>query len=461
MKILILAGGCGSRLWPLSRGRYPKQYIKLQGKTYSLFQETYKRSLMLTTYEDIYIVTNEKYKFITIGAIEELGLPYLEENIIIEPMAKNTLPAIYAGVFSILKKNYHNDHVLVLPSDHNILEDQSFVETIESSFDLSMKHLITFGIKATTPNTGYGYISPGDALEIGYHVSDFKEKPDLENAKAYIEKGYFWNAGIFMFSLNVFQEEAKKHAFEIYKAFTESDTLEEAFGHIDQGVSMDYGVLERSDNVAVVPLDVGWCDLGSFDAFYDVFEKDEHNNISDVNTMSLNSTDNLIHSYSDKIIVTVGIEDLIVVDERDALLICKKDESQKVKTIVDQLKASGDIRTEYQVQDYRPWGKYKILEEEKDSFKIKRITVQPGKQLSYQRHHHRSEHWVVVRGMAEVTINDEIHFVSVGESIYVKAGDKHRLKNPGKVPVELIEVQIGEYLEEDDIIRFDDEYGRR
>ena len=286
-------------------------------------------------------------------------------------------------------------------------------------------------------------------------VEEFKEKPDYDTALSYIEKGYFWNSGIFMFNSDFFINEVKTHAKEIHNAFDSSEGIEEAFSKIKEKISIDYGIMEKSENVAVVPVDIGWNDLGSFDAFYDVFEKDENKNIVDSSNIVFDSKNNYIHSESGKLVAAVGVEDLIVVDNRDALLICKKDQSQKVKDVVETLKSKNDLRTAYHVQDYRPWGHYKVLEEEKDSFKIKRIKINQGKKISYQLHHHRSEHWIVVKGMAKVTIEGLESFVSAGESIFIKTGQKHRLENPGKTPLEIIEVQMGEYLEEDDIVRFD------
>ncbi|WP_319204550.1 mannose-1-phosphate guanylyltransferase/mannose-6-phosphate isomerase [uncultured Ilyobacter sp.] len=453
MKVIILAGGSGTRLWPLSRDRYPKQFIKLQGDQPSLFQETFARSLLIADIDDIYVVTNEKYKFLVMGAVEEMGYDYKESNILSEPEAKNTLPAIYAGVYEVSKKN--SDSVVVFPSDHKILKSIDFAEVIRSSEKLTKENIITFGIQPDGPNTGYGYISPGKENLNGFMVEEFKEKPDYDTAVSYIQKGYFWNSGIFMFNSDFFIKEVKTHAEEIHNAFDSSEGIEEAFSKIKEKISIDYGIMEKSENVAVVPVDIGWNDLGSFDAFYDVFEKDENKNIVDSSNIVFDSKNNYIHSESGKLVAAVGVEDLIVVDNRDALLICKKDQSQKVKDVVETLKSKNDLRTAYHVQDYRPWGHYKVLEEEKDSFKIKRIKINQGKKISYQLHHHRSEHWIVVKGMAKVTIEGSESFVSAGESIFIKTGQKHRLENPGKTPLEIIEVQMGEYLEEDDIVRFD------
>ncbi len=458
MKVIILAGGSGSRLWPLSRDRYPKQFIKLQGDSSSLFQDTFKRSLLLVNLDEIYVVTNEKYKFLVMGAVEELGYKFNESNIIIEPESKNTLPAIYAGVNEIVKKE--NDNVIVFPSDHMILKSQEFVKIIKNSEELTKDSIITFGIKPDGPNTGYGYIAPGSEKLNGYEVKAFKEKPEYEVAVTYVEEGYYWNAGIFMFNTEFFINEVKLYAKNIYNAFKTSNNIKEAFSKIDEKISIDYAIMEKSKNVTVAPVDIGWNDLGSFDSFYDIFKKDENNNICDSNNILIDSKNNYVYSEKGKLVSIVGVDNLIVVDNRDALLICKKEQSQRVKEVVETLKSKDDSRVEYPVEDYRPWGNYKVLEEEKNSYKIKRIKVSQGKKLSYQMHHHRSEHWIVVKGIARVTIDDVEKLVPAGESIFIKPRQKHRLENPGKVPLEIIEVQMGEYLEEDDIIRFDDEYGR-
>jgi mannose-1-phosphate guanylyltransferase/mannose-6-phosphate isomerase len=415
--------------------------------------------MLLSKIDDIYVITNEKYKFLVMGAVEELGYSYSENNIILEPEAKNTLPAIYAGVNKITEDGHHP--IVVFPSDHIISKNQEFISIIEESEALTKDFIVTFGIKPTGPNTGYGYISPGPKKLNGFVVNSFKEKPTPEKAKEYIKKGYYWNAGIFMFNSEIFYNEVKQHSPAIHHAFETSNNINDAYLKINTKISIDYGIIEKSKNVATVPVDIGWNDLGSFDSFYDVFKEDENKNISDEQNIIIDSKNNIIQSYSRKIVAAVGVEDLIIIDNKDALLICKKNQSQKVKDVVDTLKSRHDLRTDFNVQDYRPWGNYKILDEEKDSFKIKRIIVNPAKRLSYQLHHHRSEHWIILRGMAKVTIDDDVKFVRAGESIFIREGQKHRLENTGKTPLEIIEVQMGEYLEEDDIVRFDDEYGRK
>ena len=468
MKSIILAGGSGTRLWPLSREYYPKQFLRLKLRKpsvfesswkfkKSLFQKTFERTLGLTDdISDIYVITNEKHKFIVLGQIEELGYEFNENNILIEPVGRNTLPAIYYGVKEI--KNHGDDVVGVFPSDQLIDDEEEFTSTVKKGEIIADNYIVTFGIKPNKPHTGYGYINPSEKLEnIGYKVEEFKEKPNLETAKEYIEKGYLWNSGMFLFRTDLFEEEVKKHCPEVYQAFN-SDNINEIYENVPD-ISIDYGIMEKSDKVAVVPLNIKWSDLGSFDAFYEEFEKDKHGNVTYGENVLIDSKNNLINIHDGKLVSLIGVEDLIVVDTKDALLVCKKEHSQKVKDVVKELKERNDERTKFHKKVHRPWGHYTILEEGQ-FYKIKRITVLPEKKLSYQLHHHRSEHWIVVKGTAKVVVEGEEYFVRSGESTFVKSGLKHRLENPGKIPLEVIEIQAGEYLEEDDIVRFNDEWGR-
>jgi len=452
MKIIILAGGSGTRLWPLSRNRYPKQFIKLQDQGTSLFQETFMRSMMLADQEDIYVVTHQSYQFFVTAAVEELGYVFPQDHILVEPEAKNTLPAIYAGVHEILKSG--NDTVVVFPSDHVIAKADKFAKIIRESVGLTQDSIITFGIQPDLPHTGYGYIAPGEIKLNGYRVNAFKEKPELDLAVSYVEQGYYWNAGIFMFDAVLFRSEVERYAPEIVSAFESSVDLFEAFGKIETKISIDYGIMEKSDCVAVVPAEVGWNDLGSFDAFYDVMDKDQNDNIVHSDNIVIGSKNNLIVSEEGKLVSAVGVDDLIVVDNRDALLICKRDQSQLVKELVSTLKARGDSRIERHVQDYRAWGKSKVLEEEDGLFKINRVTISPGKGISYQMHQLRSEHWVIVKGRAKITIDDLEREISAGESTFIQPGQKHRIENIGDDALEMIEVQMG-HVKEADIIRFD------
>ncbi len=456
MKSIILAGGVGSRLFPLSREYYPKQFIKFKVFNKSLFQMTFERTLKLSNIEDIYIITNEKHKFLALGQIEELGYDFNEDNILVEPEGKNTLPAIYYGIKVIKEKN-GNDIVGVFPSDHLIKDEDEFIKSIKEGCKIVNDYLVTFGIKPSKPHTGYGYIKPGKKLDVGYKVDEFKEKPDLNTAKKYVESGYLWNSGMFLFKTNIFEEEVKKHCPEIYEAFKNTD-INEVYKKTPD-VSVDYGIMEKSNRVAVIPTNIRWSDLGSFDAIYEVFDKDKDGNVIYGENVTMDSKNNLIYTYNGKLVSLIGVDDLIIVDTKDSLLVCNKGESQKVKDIVKYLKQKGDERVLFHKKVYRPWGFYEILEEGR-FYKVKKITVLPGKKLSYQLHYHRSEHWVVVKGMAKVTIEGKERFIRSGESIFVRSGYKHRLENPGKIPLEVIEIQVGEYLEEDDIVRFEDEWGR-
>ena len=463
MKTLILAGGKGTRLWPLSRELMPKQFVRfLDGE--SLFQKTVRRALKFSKPGEIFVVTNRKYKFRVLDDLGELGVELPGENLLLEPAGKNTLPAIYWGTKTI-EETFSDSIVAVLPSDHLIDAGEAYERAFRNAEKLAKSHLVTFGISPTRPHTGYGYIRPGEALEeggslLGYTVAEFKEKPDLETARRYVEENYLWNSGMFAFSSSLFLEEARKHAPEVVRAFEEG-SVEKAY-ELAPDLSIDYGIMEKTDKAAVVPLNAYWNDLGSFDAIYDVLEKDENGNairISGRNAyhIGVNSKNNLI--MAERLTATVGVEDLIIIDTDDALLVAHRGEGQRVREVYKHLKEINDERAIVHRTAYRPWGSYTVLEEN-ERYKIKRLTVLPGKKLSLQMHYHRSEHWVVVRGTAKVRVGDEEIFLRPGESTFIPAGVIHRLENPGKVVLEVIETQIGEYLGEDDIVRFEDDFGR-
>ncbi|MCZ7402628.1 MAG: mannose-1-phosphate guanylyltransferase/mannose-6-phosphate isomerase [Candidatus Methanoperedens sp.] len=455
IKSIILAGGSGTRLWPLSREQYPKQFLKL-GKT-SLFQDTVLRCLKLSAISEIFVVTNEAQKFFVSGQVEELGLDVPGENILIEPLGKNTLPAICFGMHEI-KKRFGKCSAAVFPSDHVL--DMKAMEKIKRAEVLCSKYLVTFGITPSAPNTGYGYIKPGKNLDIGSKVLEFREKPTSEAAKKYILENCLWNSGMFMLDTGVFFKELKKYAPDIMAAFTENDMkIEELYDELPS-ISIDYGIMEKSDKVAVVPLEYKWSDLGDFDSLFQETQKNEHGNASyNCDDIPLNSNGNLIYSKKDKIVSLIDVKDMVVVDTPDALLVCPRKSCQKVKEIVASLKSENNEKAFFHRTVYRPWGSYTTMEESQRS-KIKNITVMPGKKLSLQLHNHRSEHWVVVRGMAWINVDGKEFYLRQGESTFIKAGIKHRLSNPGTIPLEIIEVQLGDYVGEDDIERFEDDFGR-
>lgn len=456
MKVLILAGGIGTRLWPLSRRSFPKQFLKLKKFNKSLFQMTFMRSMALGSIEDIFVITNKEYKYIVCSQIEELGCVCAEKQVLVEPEGKNTLPAICFGVRSITDKD--DDTVIVLPSDHMIGSTASFVNDVKMGKVLTEKYLVTFGIIPHHPDTAYGYIVPGKELIFGYKVRKFTEKPARKTAEKYIKRGCLWNSGMFMFKSRVFWSEVKKHCPEVIEAF-KAASIEEVYERLP-AISIDYGLMEKSNKKAVIPFTTAWSDLGSFDSLLLQYTGDEKENINLCNAVVKNSAKNFIYSNSGKAIALIGMEDTIIIDEADALLVCKKGSSQRVKEVVESLKKRKDSCIDFHPTCYKPWGYYTVLAQGA-TFKIKTLTILQGKQLSYQLHHHRSEYWVVLEGAAKVTRDDEEFLVVKGESINIKCGVTHRVENPGKIPLQIIELQLGEYLEEDDIVRFIDEYGRK
>jgi mannose-1-phosphate guanylyltransferase/mannose-6-phosphate isomerase len=415
----------------------------------SLFQETYLRACALSQPENIMVVTNEIHQFLVRDQIEELGYGIRDANLLREPEGRNTLPAISWSVREIARQD-PDALVAVFPSDH-MLGPEAIGE-IRAASGLAADHLVTFGIRPSGAHTGYGYIAPGEKEGVGFRVKQFKEKPDQKTAEEYVRAGYLWNSGMFLFSVKVFQEELNRYQQEISSAF-ESTDLE--YGKLPS-LSIDYGLLELSDRVMTVPLTAKWTDLGTFAAWYEISRKDGLDNTGSYE--GIDSSGNFV-STGDRMTALIGIRDTIVVDTDDALLVCRRDMAEQVGDLVKKLKKQDNPITEYHRTVFRPWGSYTQLEETA-GYKIKRLTVSPGKRLSLQRHHHRSEHWVVVHGTADVELGEEHQFLRPGESTYVPAGVMHRLGNSGKIPLEVIEVQIGEYLEEDDIERTSDDFQR-
>lgn len=460
---IILAGGSGTRLWPLSRALFPKQLLALNNEL-SLLQETLTRTLTYFAPENIHVITNEEHVFEVreqARAIHE----NLEQGIVAEPKGRNTLPAILLGLDAAWKQEGGEvpPTIAVFPSDHMIHQVEQWGKSIAQATELAAQGwFVTFGIPPNQPETGYGYILRGEQLaNDSYQVDRFVEKPNYETALHYVKDGrYLWNSGMFVFNGAALLRATEQHQPALWSWWQQRQTtpLLSAYGTLPS-ISVDYGIMEVASPIAVVEGDFGWDDLGSWEALYRLEAKDDKGCVLRGDTMTLECSNSMLLSRGGKL-VGIGLTDIIAVQTRDATLICSRDSTQMVKDVVDKLKEEASPLTEVHLTVHRLWGSYTVLEE-RPSFKIKRITVNPGARLSLQMHHHRSEHWVVVSGTALVQINDEELLCTENQWAVIPCGARHRLTNPGKIPLELIEVQRGAYLEEDDIVRFDDVYGRK
>ncbi len=461
IKAVVMAGGSGTRLWPLSRAGHPKQFLKLIGDK-TMLQSTMKRLECLDISSSV-TICNEEHRFFVaeqLREIDKLG------SIILEPIGRNTAPAIALAAFAA----DDDPLLLVLAADHVIQDEAAFTNAINEAVPLAESgKLVTFGIVPNEAHTGYGYIKMGRQVESGFVVDKFVEKPSNEVAHEYIEsKVYLWNSGMFLFKASRYLEELKKFRPDIYEACSASivgmvsdlDFLrvnEDKFKACPSE-SIDYAVMEKTADAVVVPMDAGWCDIGSWSSLWDISDKDSNGNASQGDVLLHNSSDCYVKADK-KLVAAVGLKDLVIVDTKDALMVAHKDSVQDAKIIAQQLKKESRSEWELHREVHRPWGKYDSIDHG-ERYQVKRITVKPGAKLSVQMHHHRAEHWVVVAGSAKVTNGEKIFLLSENESTYIPIGVIHALENPGKVDLELIEVQSGSYLGEDDIVRFDDRYGR-
>jgi mannose-1-phosphate guanylyltransferase/mannose-6-phosphate isomerase len=456
---IVLAGGSGTRLWPLSRTLLPKQLLSLDGGQ-TLLKRTVIRALDAFAPEHVWVVTNEEHVFEVRGQLREVD-PALVKGSLAEPMGRNTLAAIMLALDKIVLED-PEAVVAVFPSDHLIESNGAWLETLADALPLARDgRMVIFGIRPAKPETGYGYIRKGGSLGDGaFEVRSFVEKPDAETARAYLESGeYYWNSGMFVFSAQVFLDAVNRFQPEFRQWWEKRSEIPLTCGYGSlPDISVDYAVVEKMDRLAMVEARFAWDDLGNWEAIYRMGRKDEDQNAVQGDVMALGCRENLLISQGGKL-ACVGIEDMIVVQTRDATLVCPRGQSQRVKEVVAALKKQGSQLVNAHVTVRRPWGSYTVLEEG-PHYKIKRIEVPAGGKLSLQMHHHRSEHWVVVSGTALVQVNEKEMLLTENQSVDIPKTSTHRLSNPGKVPVEIIEIQTGPYLEEDDIVRFEDVYGR-
>ncbi|MFH1227259.1 MAG: mannose-1-phosphate guanylyltransferase/mannose-6-phosphate isomerase [Planctomycetota bacterium] len=472
MKAAILAGGGGTRLWPLSRQNYPKQFLKINSGNQakecafdkgSLIQQTAKRLLKAVSPKDIIIVTNNEYKFHTIADIEAISKP-AAGNMILEPCRRNTAPAIALTLrYCLDKLKCSGDEVIFIsPSDHIIEPVSKFVRCLKDAEKVARKgFIVTFGIKPGYPETGYGYIKAKGKKPVDsyYPVAEFAEKPDYKTAQKYLKHGgYYWNSGMFAFTIGTMEKELSKYAPDVFQIYqTGYDKILSEFSRMPN-ISIDYAVMEKSDRVVTMPMNLYWNDVGSWDSIFDVFPKDKSGNV-EIGDITAKDTKNCLIMSEKRLVTTIGLENLLVIETDDAILVAKRGDAQKVKAIVEELKSRKRKEADEHTTIYRPWGSYTVLGDG-ERYRIKRVVIKPGHKLSLQLHKHRSEHWVVVKGTAKVTVGKKVSFVRENESTYIDKFIKHRLENPGKTPLELIEVQNGDRCVESDIVRFDDIYGR-
>jgi mannose-1-phosphate guanylyltransferase len=465
MKPVILAGGSGSRLWPKSRAALPKQFLSLTSKN-TMLQDTVSRLNGIKTESPIFIC-NDAHRFLVAEQLRQKNVAH--GGILLEPVGRNTAPAIaLAALHATLKSE--DPTLLVLAADHLISDVPAFHAAIEKASVLAEQgKLVTFGIVPTEPHTGYGYIKAGEKLTEGFGVEKFVEKPDLETAQGYVSSGkYLWNSGMFMFKASRYLDELEKYSPEILsvcKEAIETESPDLDFIRVDADVfskckddSIDYAVMESTDSAAMVSLDAGWSDVGSWSSLWETSAKDDNGNVAIGDTI-LENTKNSYVNAEERLVSVIGLDDVIVVETKDAVMVAHKNDSQSIKDVVNKLKAEKRPEFEFHREVFRPWGSYDSIDNG-GRFQVKRISVKPGEKLSVQMHHHRAEHWIVVSGTANVTIDDKTQLVSENQSVYIPIGSVHALENPGKIPLELIEVQSGAYLGEDDIVRFSDRYGR-
>lgn len=465
---VILSGGSGTRMWPSSRHNLPKQFLALAGER-SLYQETVLRASGLEGAQAPVTVCSDDHRFMVGEQLQEIGQS--SGGILLEPVARNTAPAIALAALHVLARD-PEAILLVMPADHLIEDESAFRAAVGRAQALAGQDwLVTFGITPGYAETGYGYVERGDALgEAGFRVASFVEKPDLETAGKYVAAGtHAWNSGMFLFRAQGYLDELGAHAPDILAAAREAFAAAASdldFIRVDAAAfaaspsdSIDYAVMEKTGRAAVVPVDCGWSDIGSWSSLWAVSERDGNGNYHQGDVISVDSSGSLVRASERRLIATVGVDDLVVIDTADATLVARKDRVQDVKQVVEQLKAAGRSEHLFHRKVYRPWGSYDSIGMG-PRFQVKRITVKPGAALSLQRHRHRAEHWVVVSGVAEVTCDDRVFELRENESTFIPLGSIHRLRNLGTEVVELIEVQSGSYLGEDDIERFEDVYGR-